>query len=160
MTEKMVYFDHNATTPLHPEVVKVMTEAMHSFGNPSSLHAYGREAHAHVEAARESIASFIGANPEEVVFIGQSVPIQVILTDPTGKSVRGLTRVQITSEGFMTDTTTYRQRRETQMINGKPTSVLSQDMHVTPIKEGELELRAQGQAILQPQPGQAFAYQV
>ena len=65
-----VYFDHNATTPLHPEVKKEMTEAMEMFGNPSSMHAWGREARANVEDARRRVAEFIGATQEEVVFVG------------------------------------------------------------------------------------------
>ncbi len=70
MPERLVYMDNNATTPLHPEVKKVMIDAMGLFGNPSSLHGPGREARQLVEAAREKVASFIGASPEEVMFVG------------------------------------------------------------------------------------------
>ena len=70
MEQRNVYFDHNATTPLHPEVVRTLTESMARFGNPSSMHAYGREARALVEHARETVAAFIGALPEELVFVG------------------------------------------------------------------------------------------
>jgi len=70
MEPRQVYLDNNATTPLHPEVVKALTEAMELFGNPSSLHAFGRAAHGHVEEAREKTAGFIGAEAEEIVFIG------------------------------------------------------------------------------------------
>jgi cysteine desulfurase len=70
MAIKQVYMDHNATTPLHPEVKKTMIEAMEAFGNPSSLHGFGREARQWVEASRERVASFIGASPEEIVFVG------------------------------------------------------------------------------------------
>ncbi|MCF8383144.1 MAG: cysteine desulfurase [Chlorobium sp.] len=65
-----VYFDHNATTPLHPEVKKEMAEAMEMFGNPSSMHAWGREARANVEDARKRVAGFIGAGDDEIVFVG------------------------------------------------------------------------------------------
>lgn len=65
-----VYFDHNATTPLHPEVKKEMVEALELFGNPSSMHAFGREARANVEDARHRVARFIGANEHEIVFVG------------------------------------------------------------------------------------------
>jgi len=65
-----VYFDHNATTPLHPEVKKEMAEAMEMFGNPSSMHAWGREARANVEDARRRVAGFIGGTQDEVVFVG------------------------------------------------------------------------------------------
>lgn len=70
MSARRIYLDHNATTPLHPEVKKVMTESMEIFGNPSSMHSYGRKARAFVEQARESLASFIGASPEEIIFVG------------------------------------------------------------------------------------------
>ncbi len=70
MVIRDVYLDHNATTPLHPAVVRTLTESMACFGNPSSMHAFGREAHALVEQARETVASFIGALPEEIIFVG------------------------------------------------------------------------------------------
>ncbi len=62
--------DHNATTPLHPQVKEAMIEAMGNFGNPSSLHNFGREAKQRVEEAREVVASFIGASSDEVIFVG------------------------------------------------------------------------------------------
>ena len=70
MSPKKIYMDHNATTPIHPEVKKAMTEALDIFGNPSSLHAFGRQAKALVEEVREKVASFIGASNEEIVFTG------------------------------------------------------------------------------------------
>ncbi|MBU2512287.1 cysteine desulfurase [bacterium] len=68
--QRTIYMDHNATTPLHPEVKKMMCEAMEIFGNPSSLHGFGRHARSLVEEARENIASFIGASAEEIIFVG------------------------------------------------------------------------------------------
>jgi cysteine desulfurase len=66
---RKVYLDHNASTPVHPEVVAAMapywTEV---YGNPSSVHAFGRAARAAVDAAREQIAGFLGVTPEEIVF--------------------------------------------------------------------------------------------
>jgi len=70
MAERQVYLDNNATTPLHPEVARAMKAAMEVFGNPSSLHAFGRAAKAYVEQARTNVASFLGALPEEIVFVG------------------------------------------------------------------------------------------
>lgn len=67
---KRIYLDHNATTPLHPEVRKTVTDAMDFYGNPSSLHAHGREARALVEEARASVATLINAEPEEIMFVG------------------------------------------------------------------------------------------
>lgn len=68
--EHSVYLDNNATTPLHPGVKRVMTAAMEEFGNPSSLHEYGRRARAMIERSRETIAGFINAHPEEIIFVG------------------------------------------------------------------------------------------
>lgn len=65
-----VYLDNNATTPLHPEVRKAMVKAMEVYGNPSSLHEFGRKARSLIEHSRETIASFIGAAAEEIVFVG------------------------------------------------------------------------------------------
>ncbi len=70
MTQRQVYLDHNATTPLHPEVVKALNAAMACFGNPSSMHGRGREARSLIEEARAETAIFIGALPEEIIFTG------------------------------------------------------------------------------------------
>lgn len=70
METRRIYLDHNATTPLHPEVKKEMVEAMEMFGNPSSMHAFGREARANVEHSRKIVADFIGAQEDEIVFVG------------------------------------------------------------------------------------------
>ena len=70
MEHRNVYFDNNATTPLHPEVKKALVEGLEIFGNPSSMHAFGREAREKVEEARESVASFIGADAAEILFVG------------------------------------------------------------------------------------------
>ncbi|MFZ5898072.1 MAG: cysteine desulfurase NifS [Bacillota bacterium] len=68
MTRK-VYLDHNATTPVDRAVVQAMLPYLHEkFGNPSSLHFYGREVRAGVEDAREKVAQALGADPMEIVF--------------------------------------------------------------------------------------------
>ncbi|MGM0444716.1 MAG: cysteine desulfurase family protein, partial [Fibrobacterota bacterium] len=67
---KNVYMDNNATTPLHPAVKKAMQEGMEYFGNPSSMHSFGRETRDIIEEARGDIASFIGAKSDEIVFMG------------------------------------------------------------------------------------------
>ncbi len=64
-----IYFDHNATTPLDPVVFEAMVPYLReTFGNPSSLHAFGREARAAIDDAREQVAGLIGAGPEEIAF--------------------------------------------------------------------------------------------
>jgi cysteine desulfurase len=66
-----LYFDHNATTPLLPEVVEAMVPFLTThFGNPSSGHAYGRVAKAAVDRARAQVGALVDAEPEEVVFTG------------------------------------------------------------------------------------------
>jgi len=65
-----VYLDHNATTPLDPEVLAAMTPFLaEGFGNPSSLHVWGREARQALERARATIAGALGsADKDTVVF--------------------------------------------------------------------------------------------
>jgi cysteine desulfurase len=70
MEKRLVYMDNNATTPLHPEVKKAITEGMEVFGNASSFHSFGRTARNAIENAREEIAGFIGASPDEIIFVG------------------------------------------------------------------------------------------
>jgi cysteine desulfurase len=64
-----IYLDHNATTPVAPEVADAMDRVSRTrFGNPSSGHVYGRAAREVVERAREEVARLLGARPEEVLF--------------------------------------------------------------------------------------------
>src|SRR5947209_16410469 len=64
-----VYLDHNASTPIHPEVVAEMLPYFSEiFGNPSSIHAFGREARDGVDRARERVARFLRVSPQEIVF--------------------------------------------------------------------------------------------
>jgi cysteine desulfurase len=64
-----VYLDHNASTPVHPEVVQAMLPYFgERFGNPSSVHGFGREAREGLETAREQIAHFLRVGKEEIVF--------------------------------------------------------------------------------------------
>lgn len=68
---RRVYLDHNATTPVRPEVVEVMAEALRRWGgNPSSPYRSGREARAKLDEARETVAGLLGAEPGGVVFTG------------------------------------------------------------------------------------------
>src|ERR1700680_2709801 len=63
------YFDHNATTPVDPEVLQAMLPFLgQEFGNASSIHSAGQRARAAVEAARASVAALLGAKPSEIVF--------------------------------------------------------------------------------------------
>lgn len=63
-----VYLDWNATTPLRAEARSAMAAALDLYGNPSSVHAEGREARKWVEAARATIANAVGALPKNLIF--------------------------------------------------------------------------------------------
>jgi cysteine desulfurase len=64
-----VYFDNAATTPVHPEVVDAMVPVLKDlFGNPSSIHGYGREVRALIESARKTVAGLLRASPSEIFF--------------------------------------------------------------------------------------------
>ena len=75
------YLDHAATTPMLPEAVAAMTEALTRTGNASSLHSAGRRSRRLVEESRERIAAAVGARPSEVV----------LTTGGTGLSPRDVT---------------------------------------------------------------------
>ena len=61
-----IYLDYNATTPVDPPVADAIEPYLREqFGNPSSKHVYGRQAHDAVEWSRAQIATLIGAQPDE-----------------------------------------------------------------------------------------------
>ena len=64
-----IYFDHNATTQVHPMVLEAMRPYLQErYGNPSSLHWWGQEARRAMDKAREEVADLINASPDEIVF--------------------------------------------------------------------------------------------
>jgi len=64
-----VYLDHNATTPVEPEVLAAMLPYLSGeYGNAASIHTFGQKARSAVETAREQVAALIGARPQEIVF--------------------------------------------------------------------------------------------
>lgn len=67
-----IYFDYNATTPTHPDVVKAMIEFLQPgsdlYGNPSSVHTLGQQARAAIDEARMKVAHLLGASPDEIIF--------------------------------------------------------------------------------------------
>ncbi len=66
---KRVYLDNAATTPIHPKVVeKMLPYLKENFGNPSSIHSFGRTAKVAIEEARETIAEFLNCDPSEIYF--------------------------------------------------------------------------------------------
>ena len=65
----LLYLDHNATTPILPEVRDAMLPWLENeFGNPSSVYSLGRRASAALTAAREQVAALVGAQPSEIIF--------------------------------------------------------------------------------------------
>ena len=65
----MIYFDHNASTPVRPEAAREMAGALSELhANPSSMHRDGQRARAAIERAREQVAALVGARPRDVVF--------------------------------------------------------------------------------------------
>jgi len=68
MTERRVYIDYNATTPLRDEVKAALIEDLDIYGNASSMHASGRQARARVEEARQALAGLLGSAPGEIIF--------------------------------------------------------------------------------------------
>ena len=84
----MIYLDYNATTPLAPEAFEAMRPFLEEhFGNPSSIHAAGREARAAIDDARDRLAHLLGAKPHEIVFTGGG-------TESDNLAVIGLARAQ------------------------------------------------------------------
>ena len=66
---KKIYLDNNATTPLHPEVLEAMLPGFReNYGNPSSIHSFGRSARVQLDEAREKVASLINAHSSEIIF--------------------------------------------------------------------------------------------
>lgn len=70
----MIYFDHNASTPVRPEVSALLVDAFqaapHRPGNASSVHQGGRDARTRLDRARAKVAELLGAEPKEIVFTG------------------------------------------------------------------------------------------
>ena len=65
----MYYFDHSATTPLLPEVTKLMNDInKEAFGNPSSIYSLGRKSRNIIETARNQVAKSISARPNQIIF--------------------------------------------------------------------------------------------
>nr|WP_246861215.1 cysteine desulfurase family protein [Bacillus sp. REN3] len=69
MIVERIYLDHAATTPLHPEVLAAMVKVMEAeFGNPSSIHHFGREARKILDETRQELADSIRAKSNNIIF--------------------------------------------------------------------------------------------
>jgi cysteine desulfurase len=84
-----VYLDHNASTPMHPDVLAAMQPYLtERFGNPSSVHGWGREARQALEAARQAVARALGtADQASIVFTGSG-------TEADNLALRGVLEAQ------------------------------------------------------------------
>lgn len=83
-----IYLDNNATTRPAPEVIETVAHHLfHSYANPGSRHAEGRQARNALETARETIASILGAHPSEVVFTSGG-------TEATNLAIFGMTQTR------------------------------------------------------------------
>ena len=82
----MIYCDHNATTPIRPEVLDAMLPFLRDeYGNASSVHRSGSRARCAVEEARAHVAALIGARPAEIVFTSGG-------TESNNLAIRGAVR--------------------------------------------------------------------
>ncbi|MBP6582010.1 MAG: cysteine desulfurase [Chromatiaceae bacterium] len=90
-----IYLDYNATTPVAPEVAEAMLPFLQErFGNPSSIHPYGRQAQEAVALAREQVATLIGARPGEIVFTGSA-------TEANNLGILGVARALRARGGYL-----------------------------------------------------------
>lgn len=80
-----IYLDHNATTPVHSDVVEAMTAALAQTGNASSVHRYGRLARRGLDDAREVVANLVGTSAANVVFTSGG-------TEANNLALRGIAR--------------------------------------------------------------------
>ncbi len=93
-----IYLDHNATTPILPEVVDHMLPFLRDhFGNPSSGHGFGREAHEAVDRARDQVATLLGCLPSHVVFTSGG-------TESNNLAIRGVTGARPDRRAVVTST--------------------------------------------------------
>ncbi|OIP25747.1 MAG: cysteine desulfurase NifS [Dehalococcoidia bacterium CG2_30_46_9] len=87
-TERRVYLDHAATTPVLPEVLETMLPYLREvYGNPQSLHSWGDEAREGIEKARGQVATLIGGNPEEIIFTSSG-------SEANNLAIKGLAQAQ------------------------------------------------------------------
>lgn len=95
---KAIYLDHNATTPVDPDVLEAMLPFLREeFGNPSSSYPLGRNARDAIENARAQVASLIGAFPDEIVFTGGGTESSNIAIRSGARSMAGRTSVVTTT---------------------------------------------------------------
>lgn len=91
MSNRRIYLDHSATTPVDAQVLQAMLPYFgENFGNASSVHGYGQQARAAVDRARRQVAALIGAKQNEVVFVSGG-------TEANNLALRGITEVAVST---------------------------------------------------------------
>jgi len=80
----MIYLDYNATAPIKPDVIDEMTRVMAKGGNPSSVHALGRQAKATLEKSRQTIGRMINCRPQKIIFTSGGTEANNIALKATG----------------------------------------------------------------------------
>lgn len=75
----MIYLDYNATSPLRESVKHAMLAVMDDYGNPSSVHYYGRKARALIENVRDKIAAYLGVLPQNIIFTSSATEANHLL---------------------------------------------------------------------------------
>jgi cysteine desulfurase len=75
----MVYLDYNATSPLRDTVKQSMIDAMECYGNPSSVHYYGRKARSLIENSRDRLADYCGVLPQNIIFTSSATEANHLL---------------------------------------------------------------------------------
>src|SRR5712675_1699778 len=97
-----VYLDHNATTPVEPDVLQAMLPYLSGeFGNAASIHTFGQRARAAVETAREQVAALIGARPQEIVFTSGG-------TEADNHAIFGVTQAPARTAGSAASTAVHK----------------------------------------------------
>ena len=99
MARARAYLDWNATTPLRPEAREAMIAAMDLVGNPSSVHAEGRAAKALMEKARGRIASALGAEASDVVFVSGATEAAALACEGRDLACAGVEHEAVLSWG-------------------------------------------------------------
>lgn len=88
-TNRRIYLDHSATTPVDPRVAAAMARSLtETYGNPSSVHGFGQQARAAVDRARREVGALIGAKPNEIVFTSGG-------TEANNLAIRGLCEAEV-----------------------------------------------------------------
>lgn len=95
----LTYLDHGATTPVLPAALDAYAQVLATVGNPSSLHAAGRDARRIVEESRERIAELVGARPSEVVFTSGGTEADNLAVVGTHRARRTDTRDRVLVSG-------------------------------------------------------------